>query len=473
MTPADVLAGRAAWAVVQGDSAAVLASLADCSIDAVVTDPPSGIGFMGKDWDSNKGGRDQWIEWLAGIMRECLRVLKPGGHALVWALPRTSHWTGTALELAGFEVRDVVSHWFGSGFPKSLDVAKVIDKTAGHWRGKAGPAVSSNGSMSAPNYQRTDKGGPITAAAAAAGWGTALKPACEFWWLARKPLDGTVGGNFQRHGTGALNVDGCRVAGDPVPARPATHTGEHEAWQRPWKSDSAAVAARQERKDESAAKATALGRWPAHLVLSHGAGCGDGCAPGCPVAELDRQSGDMHGAGFAQPKQEKWANQSNAVYGKGVGSGPNGARFGDTGTASRFFATFAADPGFFYTPKPATSEKSAGLETLPRRRGEEITGRKEGSAGSLNPRAGAGARNGARNTHPTVKPIALMRWLCRLITPPGGVVLDPFAGSGTTLVAALRENFRAIGIEREPEYMEILKLRVSEDAPLFNRQAAP
>ncbi len=616
-TIADVLAGTAGWVAVCGDSAEALATIPDASIDSIVTDPPCGIGFMGKAWDGDKGGPDQWVAWLASIMRECLRVLKPGGHALVWSIPRTSHWTGTALELAGFEVRDVVSHWFGSGFPKSLDIAKAIDKGAGHWRGKAGAAKSANGSMSAPNYERTDKGGPITAAAAAAaGWGTALKPACEFWWLVRRPLDGTVAGNWQAWGTGGLNVDACRVQ--------YASDGDRAA--------AAAAAAQRSCRDQNAGRTTfaafgdrapdslpnffekqEMGRWPAHLVLSHGAGCGDTCEPGCVVAELDAQSGVSTSSGgsgahfsFTQPNGRE---RTGGDPGKG-----------DSGGASRFFATFK------YTAKPATSEKNAGLGSLPARSAGQVTGRKDGSAGLNSPRAGGGRTSGCleylyaeaswarevlapvlpvdtdmsaprdtgaseiptvglswstcwcgspstdpyhpairsiigtatssttesptwksstrrhtngciaavcaamasgsslaecvessspwasptgtsaerdghstddaglatsvslwltsdgamggavrvpsrRNTHPTPKSIELMRWLCRLITPRGGVVLDPFAGSGTTLIAALREGFRAIGIEREAEYVEILKLRVSEDAPLFNRKA--
>ena len=162
--------------IITGDCLEVLRGIDSCSIDACVTDPPAGIAFMGKAWDGSKGGRDQWIAWLASVMAEVLRALKPGGHAVVWALPRTSHWTGMALETAGFEIRDCLSHLFGSGFPKSLDVSKSIDRAAGAERDGVGDYGSSL--VTAPatdDAKRWD------------GWGTALKPAAEMWWLVRKP----------------------------------------------------------------------------------------------------------------------------------------------------------------------------------------------------------------------------------------------------------------------------------------------
>jgi DNA modification methylase len=182
--------------VINGDCLKVLKTLPDNSVDSLVTDPPAGIGFMSsgdiEHWDSDKGGRHHWIAWLTDVMKECLRVMKPGAHGLVWSLPKTSHWTGTALEDAGFEVREKICHLFGSGFPKSLDISKQLDKMAGHWRGKSEGISSENSSMSGGNYLRTEKGDPITpaaAAAAAAGWGTALKPAFEPWYWITKPLN--------------------------------------------------------------------------------------------------------------------------------------------------------------------------------------------------------------------------------------------------------------------------------------------
>lgn len=226
MTIQAVLSGEKRWTVVQGDALEQLKTLPDECIDAVVTDPPAGIGFMGKEWDSPRGGRVPWIEWLTEILKEALRVLKPGGHALVWALPRTSHWTGTAIEQAGFEIRDCIQHLVGSGFPKSLNVSKAIDAAAGVERETVG-SKRLGGNACIPCK---DKGGtygvgvgtapaqdvPITAPATDAakqwdGWGTALKPGHECWWLARKPLNGTVAQNVCTHGTGGLNIAATRV----------------------------------------------------------------------------------------------------------------------------------------------------------------------------------------------------------------------------------------------------------------------
>jgi site-specific DNA-methyltransferase (adenine-specific) len=317
------------WKVLHGDCLEVLKTLPDDSVDSIVTDPPAGIAFMGREWDKDKGGRDAWVAWMTDVARECLRVIKPGGHALVWTIPRTSHWTGWAWEGAGWEPRDKIVHLFGSGFPKSLNVSKSIDKSHGaerevigidhEWIRRTGLSHGGNtyttkafGSASGPNA------GKITTPATDAakkwdGWGTALKPASEDWWLFRKPLVGTVVSNVLEYGTGALNIDGCRV----------------------------------------------------------------------DVA----------------------------------------AGYNDSGGASRFF----------YTTKASRTERGMG------------------------------------NHHPTVKSISLMRWLTRLVTPSEGIVLDPFAGSGTTLLASKAEGFSAIGIERESEYVSIIKNRLESATPEWLR----
>ncbi len=499
-----------------GDSLDILRSLPPHSVDALVTDPPAGIGFMGKAWDRDKGGRLAWIGWMAEVMREALRVLKPGGHALVWALPRTSHWTATALEEAGFEIRDRLAHIFGSGFPKSLDVSKAIDKAQredaeptrvicrfirsamdakglksrhmidhfggchprliDHWA-----ARDTDSQPSLPTWDQwlklkeiLDVGDEMDAevlrlverkgrrgdawenaeivgeqkgvtpgfgehrflaqdslirslsepAQQWDGWGTALKPAAEDWWLCRKPLGGTVAANVLEWGTGAINVDGCRVASEGATfarhVAPSDFSGTEQA------------------PGEVDFTGSDKGRWPAHLILSHSPDCGDTCVEGCPIRVMGEQSGES----------------------------------ADQGTAARYFLSLDAPAPFLYCPKPSTRERDQGVE------GEvvqhhEITGRVEGSAGSNNPRAGV--RSPRKNIHPTVKPIKLMRYLCRLITPPGGTVLDPFMGSGTTGIAATMEGFHFIGIEREEEYLEIARQRIAhaagaEPAPI---QAAP
>jgi hypothetical protein len=237
--------------LIHSDCLEALKNLPDNSVDSVVTDPPYGLSFMGKKWDYDVPSEEIWAE--------CLRVLKPGGHLLAFAGTRTQHRMAVRIEDAGFEIRDMIAWVYGSGFPKSLDVSKAIDKAAGHWRGKAGEVVSDNGAMSGGNYERTPKGDPVTAAAAAwQGWGTALKPALEPITVARKPLVGTVAENVLAHGTGAINVDGCRV-GDTVETWPKsrsygggteyalTHTSGGVINSRP-------------------TGAAPAGRWPANLI---------------------------------------------------------------------------------------------------------------------------------------------------------------------------------------------------------------
>ncbi len=676
-TVQDVLSGTARWACERGDSAVRLRELPDASVDSVVCDPPAGIAFMGRAWDGAKGGRDQWIAWLRGIMEQCLRCLKPGGHALVWALPRTAHWTATAVEDAGFEIRDVVAHLFGSGFPKSLDVSKAID---------------------APN----DWG----------GWGTAMKPGYESWILARKPLSGTVAANVLEHGTGALNIDACRIFTDwneadrPESWKASGHTAKPGAEK---------IAAPPGHGIECHPK----GRWPANVVLSHvsdsedGPGCrevgprnvvsraglngaahtkgyGGGwrdlnapaqvtsdriagtkymqveqvaafdCAEGCPVRELDRQSGELHthggtvtaemsamgfngGNGSARPvlpssggasrffatfkpdsvnelastaskeseaecndcsqrdasnadktsNQKRDASDSATVAAPLCGRPASGARSGASiasagsaasdgkitpgtlgctaqeharqnpsaslaqvaasagnqsercetssaqsraatrlvhGQASRPGQDFTQEPSdpilsrsharavksqgctdttaiihdptissgsvlgaietsissasqeahasvpthhqsshkFLYQSKPSSAEREAGCEHLPRRTAAELVDREPGSPG-MGPRSGAGRTSeGRANHHTTVKSISLMRWLAKLITPPGGIIADPFFGSGTTGCAAVLEGFRFIGFDLDEDdngnpagYLEIARARIA------------
>jgi len=336
--------------IYNGDCIEVLRTLPDNSVDSLVTDPPAGISFMGKDWDHHKGGRKEWTAWMAEVMTECLRVMKPGAHGLVWALPRTSHWTGSALEDAGFEVRDVVSHLFGTGFPKSMNLKKA----------GAGDAWE--------------------------GYGTALKPAHEMWFLVRKPIsEKTVAANVIKWGCGGLNIDGCRVEfqseDDKASAKPQGIATSKQA-----KDGLAKASGVNSERIEFEVKQNTQGRFPANLVLSHNPDCEDDqCSLGCAAAMLDEQSG---------------ASKSSDG-------------------ASRFF----------YCAKVSPSERNAGLVET-------------------------------KNVHPTVKAQRLMRYLCRLITPPNGVVLDPFMGSGSTGVAAKSESFKFIGIEIDPEYVEIAKKRI-------------
>lgn len=382
------------WEIRPGDCLARLRELSTSSVDSIVTDPPAGIGFMGKDWDNDKGGRDGWVAWLTEVMAECLRVLRPGGHALVWALPRTSHWTATAIENAGFEIRDVHHHIFGTGFPKSLNVSSVMHELLGVTDGE---------------------------------YGTALKPAVEHWILARKPLDGTYVQNMRAHaGSGALAVGACRVDGVMDGGWGGDeHNGNF------YEPGTSPV-----RASRPGGKRNDAGRWPAHLSLDEYA-----------AILLDEQA---------------WLRESGGYPGEG-GQRSHGSTYGTPSERGeqKFTASSGGASRFFYVAKGSRAEKDRGLELLPRRSGGEATGRKDGSAGTKNARAGAGRTGGVRNIHPTVKSIELMRWLVRLITPrPGSLVVDPFAGSGTTGLACLAEGMKFLGFELGADYVEIASARL-------------
>ncbi len=372
-----------------GDSSELGAHLPEHTVDALVTDPPAGVGFMGKGWDKDRGGRDNWVAWLARVLAPSYRALKPGAHGLVWALPRTSHWTALALEECGFEIRDRVSHLFGTGFPKSLTSksAEIPDST-----------------------------------------GTALKPAVEDWWLVRKPLDGTVGETFARWGTGVIWIDACRIEG----GEGGTREGEVSAERKYGAGGNHGFTGKPGPRGGDA-----RGRWPAHLVLDEEA-----------AEMLDEQTGELRSGSM------RAGTVRNARY------SPSMHEMTSVATTRDIVASKGGASRFFYVAKGSRAEKDDGLDHLPVKSGGEATGRKDGSKGVSNPRAGAGRTGGARNTHPTVKSIALMRWLCRLVTPPGGLVLDPFAGSGSTGVAAISEGFSFVGCELTDEYLPILEGRV-------------
>lgn len=441
-----------------GDCRDALRELATESVDAIVTDPPAGIGFMGKAWDHDKGGRDAWIAWMTEIARECWRVLKPGSHALVWALPRTSHWTATAWEDAGFEPRDRIAHCFGSGFPKSLDASKAIDKAAGAKREVVGlspwtqPAKSGHhGGLVDSHVHLFDEGGrfrpDVTAPATDAarqwqGWGTALKPAIEDWWLLRKPLVGTVAENVQRYGTGALNIDGCRIAGDEDGSRnrPPSRLGSEATYaQDEWTRN--AVVQRQDTRG--------LGRWPANLIH-------DGSEE---VVALFPQSEDGVAVNRHRPPEIP-----NQVYGKGWKHSGRDEGYGGQGSAARFF----------YVPKASKQDRDEGCEGLV----EQPAGALKSGDGGWRDEESRGrqprhdVRLVARNHHPTVKPTALMRYLVRLVTPPGGVVLDPFMGSGSTGKACVLEGFDFIGIEQDAEYCAIAEKRIVAALPTLPLEVA-
>jgi site-specific DNA-methyltransferase (adenine-specific) len=394
-----------------GDCREIIATLDDESVASIVTDPPYELGFMGKKWD-NSG-----IAYDVQLWTECLRVLKPGGHLLAFGGTRTYHRMACAIEDAGFEIRDSI-HWlYGSGFPKSHNVSKSIDRNAGAKREVvATRPLTGNGKTMRSGFHQPDGTGAgetvmqdifeITAPATDPakqwqGWGTALKPAHEPIVVARKPLVGTVAANVQQHGTGALNIDGARVPGaiEGDPNRFAETDGA--SFVQGGFTTSPVVRSE--------------GRWPANVIT-------DG--------SIDAE----------------WVR-------------------------------------YFYSAKASTAERNAGLEAL-------LTSRRSTDYGAMKSRecnvCGSRCKQNGRwpdcphddwswvkqheighkggnvaNTHPTVKPLALMRYLVRLVTPPGGTVLEPFAGSGTTLAAAILEGFDAIGCELTDDYLPIIEGRIA------------
>lgn len=408
-------------------------------------------GFMGKSWDSFVPGPAVW--------REVLRVMKPGAHAVVFSGTRTYDLTVLAMRIAGFEIRDQLAWMYGTGFPKSLDVSKAIDAAAGAERAVVGsverPAFS-NGrghgrDENGPIYRGVNGGhlgqttiditAPATDAAQQwAGWGTALKPAQEPIVLARKPFPkgATVAANVLAHGTGGINVDACRIGwaseADREHGRPASFSKARESFAT--ESSAGTFTMRDRSSEDPIAVQSAAGRWPANVLLDEAA-----------AAMLDVQSGiSKSPAGLVTQGGDHFSIGSEArtrgtkVQGKG-----------DTGGASRFF----------YVAKASRAEREAGLDHLPVRSGGELTDRVDGSQGLNSPRAGPGRKGGRRNHHPTVKPIELMRYLVRLVTPPGGFVLDPFAGSGTTGIAAALEGARFLGCELDPEFVTIAQARIA------------
>ena len=430
-----------------GDCLEYMKSQPDNFFDSIVTDPPAGIAFMGKDWDKDKGGRDAWIAWMTVIASEAYRVLKPGAHALVWALPRTSHWTATAWEDAGFEVRDRVSHLFGSGFPKSHNISKAIDKMAGAEREVVGQVVRGDVQKAKANgagyladpanrnnvkqfgYGVEDKTAPATPEAQQwDGWGTALKPCMEDWWLLRKPIEEkTVAQNVLKHGTGAINIDASRVG----------FSGSDDEQEM--------KAANQRRKNSNdrgvdkgvfMASATlkpndSQGRWPAQLIHDGS----DVVLEGFPETKSGKGGGAPGG----------W--QNSYVGGKVTNDETHRIGHNDSGSAARFF----------YCAKPSKAERDAGCEGMDEHLPLSGRAKTTGNSATLHI---SGANKPVRNFHPTVKAQALMRYLITLITPPNGKVLDPFMGSGSTGVAAVDLGFDFYGCDSEPEYVEIAKRRI-------------
>ena len=433
--------------LLRGNCLELVAEMPDNSVDSIVTDPPYELGFMGKAWD-NSG-----IAYSVQLWTECLRVLKPGGHLLAFGGSRTYHRLACAVEDAGFEVRDQIMWLYGSGFPKSLDVSKAIEGkiTTGSSnkkdfknltgeqveRGNWGiaKAQQTHGQRDT-NYDETagdtrlGKLEPTTPEAQQwQGWGTALKPAHEPIVVARKPLTGTVASNVLEWGTGALNIDGTRVGY-------ANGEVNFDRVQRQQHSEGAVEGAFGASaligKEISTYKAE--GRWPSNVIHDGS----EEVLAGFPTSK----------SGTAVKRNGVTSNGVTG-WGKALVGTPD-VGYSDAGSAARFF----------YCAKASKSERNAGLEGLPTKTAGEATDRQDGTAGLTPPRAGAGRTGGTQNFHPTVKPLALMRYLIKLVTPPGGTVLDPFLGSGSTAVAAILEGFDWVGCEMTEDYWPIIEARV-------------
>jgi DNA modification methylase len=494
------------WSVLHGDCLEVLKNMADDSVDAVVTHPPYGLSFMGKRWDYDVPSVEIWAE--------CLRVLKPGGHLLAFAGTRTQHRMAVRIEDAGFEIRDMIAWVYGSGFPKSLDVSKAIDKMdaaeeqmarryrftawvrstgvtsrqideatstnmGGHYTTAASQpaimtrehldvcrhlfgdvpewvereadirsvesknfaerevvgqrAVPVGHSFAGPTYggdssnQEVNITTPATPEAQQwSGWGTALKPALEPITVARKPLVGTVAANVLEHGTGGLNVDGCRVGAEARPVMVRTETVV-----------AASSMSGQSTGATSNGETTTTGRWPANLIH-------DGSDEVVGLFPVTKPATSRSGAGWrsAYVGGDRGVEVETTVYEDGGGS------------AARFF----------YCAKASKADRDEGCEGLGLKRTAKLGGA-DSDREDLDPVSERFRTQPSRNNHPTVKPTDLMRYLCRLVTPPGGLVLDPFAGSGSTGKGAVLEGFRFVGIEREAEYVEIARRRIAHAVP--------
>lgn len=484
-----------------GDAMKRLKELPDNSVDSIVTDPPYGLsdnkfvaetiikwvngerdftpdgkGFMGKAWDS--------FVPPPAIWDECMRVLKPGGHLLAFFGSRTQDIGALSIRLAGFEIRDSIAWVYGSGFPKSMNIGKAIDKAAGVERKVIGTKIASPKGISAAEG-RTDTaagsyGGEakeinITAPATDAAkqwdsWGTAMKPAVEPIVVARKPLsESTVANNVLKWGTGGLNIDASRIGTELIPAQKSGKTS------RAYQSEETTTA--------GGMSGGATGRFPANIILGHTEDCvdtgevitdnitlnGEGndklfhgnfnggqdqtfkqastpiyeCVDGCPVKELDKQtSGKL--------SQEHWSKTTTKGYGEfgngessyqGVGEKADDAKLG----ASKFF----------YVAKASKKDRNEGLDGLPL--GKIYPQNNSNERKELN----TTAINRVQNFHPTVKPTKLMEYLIKLVTPEGGTVLDPFTGSGSTGKAALLNGFKFIGCELTDEYLPIIEGRLT------------
>ena len=414
--------------IYHGDNIQVLRTLPDNSVDSVVTDPPYGLKFMGKKWDYDVPSVELW--------KECYRVLKPGGYLLSFGSSRTYHRMAVKVEDAGFEIRDQIMWVYGSGFPKSHNVGLSIDKLLGHPdRGHRIATASRihpdgtfepNGEKLIPYVTKSEEAKPFE------GFGTALKPAHEPIVMARKPFKGSVAKNVLMWNTGGININDCRVEFEET-KNPATNPlfRQENDYKMPKKGEASnGVVSFTSSKN----KISLLGRFPANIIFDEAAG-----------TLLDEQSGQSKSSptkGHIRKGNVTGDNRTRISAGLyGDGNWIEGSNFSDKGGASRFF----------YCPKPSRKEKDEGLTI----EASIIKGRDEGQDSMNVPQKLRSTKR--KNIHSTVKPVKLMQYLIRLVTPIGGCTIDPYFGSGTSGKSALREqkDYKFIGIEKEKEYFNI------------------
>jgi DNA modification methylase len=395
-----------------GKNKDVLALMPDNSIDSIVTDPPYELGFMGKKWDSTG------IAYDVELWRECLRVLKPGGHLLAFSGTRTYHRMAVAIEDAGFEVRDMIEWVYGSGFPKSLNIGKAVDKLQGNerewvgknpaWRKGNGDGATTSTGWAKPQRPDKDKG-----TSEYEGWGTALKPAHEPICMARKPLsEKNVAENCLKWGTGGINVDGSRVAFQndndikrmERPNCIGKNYGTIKGGETFLSGDIESI---------SNLKAHEQGRFPANLIH-------DGSEEVRACFPETKNGGKLNAE---RQNKGSGGEKTGNIYGVYAPHKTVETYGGDSGNASRFFKSI------IYQAKASKAERGEG------------------------------------NFHPTVKPVALMEYLINMVTPPNGTVLDPFMGSGTTGVACKLNGFGFVGIDMIPDHVEIAKRRINFAKP--------
>jgi len=418
-----------------GDSLEVLKDLPENSVDSVVTDPPYGLSFMGAKWDYDVPTVELW--------QQVYRVLKPGGHLLSFAGTRTQHRMAVNIEDAGFEIRDMISWIYGSGFPKSHNIGKSVDKKLGNTR----EAVGINKNVRGSDVQKgtifqggfAEDGNITKGTTDWEGYGTALKPACEPITVARKPLsEKTIADNVIKYGTGGINIDGCRV--DSIDENRRTSAG--------FAANSEIYHNNEKYKINTFETTEPQGRFPANVIFDEEAG-----------KQLDEQSGTG--------KSGKWKGvgitDSNIYGNPAISSEFNTVRgYEDTGGASRFF----------YCPKASKTDRNEGLDDFEVKTTAHGTFDKCGKCGKyLKGQLACKCEEpdrihiSSKNNHPTVKPTKLMQYLVRLVTPKGGTVLDPFNGSGSTGKACALEGFNYIGIDLDSDYIEISKARIETVMP--------